>query len=413
MRVRKRARRPFQAAAGQGRRRRDPRAERDMAAEAMAPAEPFGPSGRRRRDPRRIRRAGVISAAGRLRIDRSGRSMGAGRSAGTARPAASAGPELVRIDAPAFWIFVVPDYEGGRLSSHDRDVFGAARRLADRDGGAVVAVVFETGEDLGVAGADRVIRFDDECYAGYAPEARTAALEAVRQQLAPRRVLLPDTTVAGGDLGRRLAAGLGEAPATRVHRLRPDEAVARGDGERSDYSRRPPQIVLLAPECDEPVSDAYVYEARPIDAPELAEVTPGVHDQGLLPVDPGAVPLAEADFVVSAGNGVTDWDAFHALAKALGAAEGGSRVVCDAGSLPRERQVGASGTLIEARCYLAFGISGAPQHLQGIARCEKVVAVNTDLHAEMVKRSDLSAIKDAQQVMPALTRLIEAEARET
>jgi electron transfer flavoprotein alpha subunit len=104
---------------------------------------------------------------------------------------------------------------------------------------------------------------------------------------------------------------------------------------------------------------------------------------------------------------VTDWTAFHALAEVLGAAEGGSRVVCDAGLLPRERQVGASGTLIQARCYLAFGISGAPQHLQGIVRCEKVVAINTDLHAEMVKRGDLSAIKDAQAVMPALTRLLE------
>ena len=85
-----------------------------------------------------------------------------------------------------------------------------------------------------------------------------------------------------------------------------------------------------------------------------------------------------------------------------GAAEGGSRVVCDAGLLPRGRQVGASGSLVEPRCYLAFGIAGAPQHLQGIARCERVLAVNTDLHADMVKRADLAIIADAQEVMPAL-----------
>ena len=117
------------------------------------------------------------------------------------------------------------------------------------------------------------------------------------------------------------------------------------------------------------------------------------------------MPLAEADFIVSAGNGVTDWDAFHQVAAALGAAEGGSRIVCDAGLLPRERQVGASGSLVEPRCYLAFGIAGATQHLQGITRCERVLAVNTDLHAEMVKRADLAIIADAQQVMPALARL--------
>ena len=128
-------------------------------------------------------------------------------------------------------------------------------------------------------------------------------------------------------------------------------------------------------------------------------------DGGLAATDPNAVPLTEADFIVSAGNGVSDWPAFHEVASALGAAEGGSRVVCDAGLLPRGRQVGASGSLVEPRCYLAFGIAGATQHLQGIARCERVLAVNTDLHADMVKRADLAIIADAQEVMPALTRL--------
>jgi electron transfer flavoprotein alpha subunit len=130
-----------------------------------------------------------------------------------------------------------------------------------------------------------------------------------------------------------------------------------------------------------------------------------IEDRGIAATDPNAVPLTEADFIVSAGNGVTDWPGFHEVAAALGAAEGGSRVVCDTGLLPRERQVGASGSLVEPRCYLAFGIAGAPQHLQGILRCERVLAVNTDLHAEMVKRADLAIIADAQSVMPALARL--------
>ena len=123
------------------------------------------------------------------------------------------------------------------------------------------------------------------------------------------------------------------------------------------------------------------------------------------------MPLPEADFIVSAGNGVTDWADFHAVAAALGAAEGGSRVVCDAGMLPRERQVGASGSLVEPRCYLAFGIAGAHQHLQGIVRCERVLAINTDLHAEMVKRADLAIVADAQKVMPALARLAKDRAQ--
>ena len=66
--------------------------------------------------------------------------------------------------------------------------------------------------------------------------------------------------------------------------------------------------------------------------------------------------------------------------------------MADAGHLPRNRQIGASGTLVKPRCYLAFGIAGAIQHLQGIQHCEHVVAVNTNIHAEMVKRSDLAVI---------------------
>ncbi|WP_423823287.1 electron transfer flavoprotein subunit alpha/FixB family protein [Salinisphaera sp. SPP-AMP-43] len=410
MRVRRRARRSLGPAQSH-RPRRDPRQERQWDAVIGATAIAYGPTGYPRRNPRTIRRQAMTSAAGRLRIDRSGRQVGTVGRAGVATAVAQ-GPAITRIEAPDYWIVVVPDYEEGRLSAHDRDVFGAARKLADRDGGAVLAVVFEHGEDLGAAGADRVICFDDSACAGYVPEVRAAAVGAVETEFAPRHLLFPDTIVAAGDIGRRIAASLGVVPATRVHRLRADEAVGRGDGERSDYARTPPRVVLLAPECEEPLGPERCHEGRSVEAPALALGKTMIRDRGLQPVDPGTVPLAEADFVISAGNGVTDWDAFHALAKALGAAEGGSRVVCDAGLLPRERQVGASGTLIEARCYLAFGISGAPQHLQGIARCEKVVAVNTDLHAEMVKRSDLSAIKDAQQVMPALTRLLQAEARD-
>jgi electron transfer flavoprotein alpha subunit len=81
-------------------------------------------------------------------------------------------------------------------------------------------------------------------------------------------------------------------------------------------------------------------------------------------------------------------------------------VVCDAGLMPRAAQVGASGTVLEATCYVALGIAGAPQHLQGVARCEHVVAVNTDLHAAMVERAALAVIQDAQLVMPALLKVL-------
>jgi electron transfer flavoprotein alpha subunit len=425
---------PFEGrAAGTGGRKR---IDRTAPAAGVADAGTDAASGRVRKDPFAAR--GESGASGRKRVDRSAAVQVEAASSGgrtrrdphadrarrrtgeaeavqaVAAPSAPTAPRaaverIKTVDSPACHILVVPDLDDGRLTSHDRDTLGAARILADGLGGAAVAVVFAGPDgprddlDLGAAGADRAMVFADAAFAGYAPEARAAAVAAAAAHLDARHVLLPDTAVGGGDLGRRLAVLLGDRAAGDVQRVAKDRVVRRGGGGRSDFEMAPPRVLLIANEAADPVMDDR-YEARSLD-PAAFEADPRIEDGGLAATDPNAVPLAEADFIVSAGNGISDWEAFHETAAALGATEGGSRVVCDAGLLPRFRQVGASGTLVEPRCYLALGIAGAPQHLQGIQRCERVVAVNTDLYADMVKRADLSIILDAQQVMPALARI--------
>jgi len=364
------------------RRRRDPREERNKRRHVAAPAEPSGA----RRDPRaeRAARRGLTSAP-------------APRA--TVEAATETGIRI--IDAPAFYLLVLADMPDGRLSPHDRDVLGAARGLADSDGGAVVVLTPRTIDDLGTAGADRVV--DAGVQAGsYQPERLVALARAAVQDLQPRHILAPDTLTGAGDVARRLAAAMGLSIAASVFAIDGARIAGRADGGRRDIVRELPRVLLLAPEAAEP-HRGVAHEARAIEVAAV-DVEQTLEDGGLLDIDPNAVPLAEADFIVAAGNGVTDWPAFHRTAAALKAAEGGSRVVCDKGDLPRDRQVGASGTLVEPRCYLAFGIAGAPQHLQGIERCERVIAVNTDLHADMVKRADLAIIQDAQLVMPALAR---------
>jgi electron transfer flavoprotein alpha subunit len=379
--------------------RRDPRAELERRRQRPAPIEaapaPDPSPARPRRDPRAERaqrRAGVVPPT---------------PSAVATPVPETKGPAIRVVEAPACVILAIPDLEDGRLSAHDRDMLGAARGLADSLSAAVVALAClatgESIEDFGAAGIDRLLPARHAAFAGYAPEEKAAAALAAIERLEPRHVLLPDSSIGGGDLARRLAVQLGVRLAANVQRLTADEIACRCDAGRSDILRRPPLVLALAPEAADPVAGVR-HEARALEPVAIA-TTPRLRDGGLAAVDPNAVPLKEADFIVSAGNGVTDWEAFHAVAGALGAAEGGSRVVCDAGLLPRGRQVGASGTLVEPRCYLAFGIAGAPQHLQGITRCERVVAVNTDLHADMVKRADLALIADAQAVMPALARL--------
>ncbi len=336
------------------------------------------------------------------RAERAARAAGGVTAAASGPTQASAAVVTRVVDDPAYLILAVVDAPDGRLSPHDRDVLGAARKLADAGGGAVLALVWSRALDLGAAGADRAMIARAE-----GAEARADLVLAAIERHAPRHVLFPDRVPGGGDIGRRVAASLGERAATNVVEVAQTGIVRRAGA--LEYRLAPPRIMLLAPEAADPVT-AERRGALPVAPPDVAP-TSRVRDEGPVAVDAGAVPLAEADLIVAAGTGVTDWPAFHRLAAALGATEGGSRAVIDAGHLPRDRQVGASGTLVEPRCYLALGIAGAPQHLQGIALCERVVAVNTDLHADMVKRADLAIIADAQAVMPELARFAEARRR--
>ena len=112
--------------------------------------------------------------------------------------------------------------------------------------------------------------------------------------------------------------------------------------------------------------------------------------------------MVEAEFILSAGDGVKDMDTFHRLAKLLNATVGGSRVVVDDGKLPRELQIGATGQIVKASVYLGVGISGAVQHLQGIKDCGYVIAVNIDETCDLVKRADLAVIQDSEIWMQAM-----------
>ncbi|MFC3608538.1 electron transfer flavoprotein subunit alpha [Stutzerimonas tarimensis] len=393
--------------------RRDPRAEwiarnrlHPLHGQLPTTAETrwMGPNGVLRKNPHAV---GFIGPNGLKRIDRSGaQQAGSGR-----RLAATETVQLPLhvIARPAHFICVVPDMVGGRLSSHDRDLLGLARQLAGSEG-AVLAVVFgehkETAFDT--AGVDRLLWLDGNEFQGYAPEQRLQALAAVERQFAPRHWLLPDSRTGGGELGRRLAAVLGERPATRVWQVRDERCIGRAGAGLQDLHRPLARLILAAAECADPVGESR-HQALPVLLDhEVARCLPRIEDLGPVAVDPAVIPMAEAEFILSGGNGVTDWPLFHQAAKALGATEGASRVAVDDGHMPRERQVGATGTWVTARVYLAVGISGAVQHLQGIGACDKVVAINTNPGCDMIKRADLAVIGDSAAILRALVERVAA-----
>jgi electron transfer flavoprotein alpha subunit len=397
-----------------------------------------GPSGLLRKN---VHTIGFIGPNGVKRIDRSGAADSYKQlSRQTAQSGKLAAQEEVllplhKVAHPDFYILVVVDGVSGRLSSHDRDTLGLAHKLATQPAlmeknaiGAVVAVFFDaiSEEKLDTAGIDRLVNFEGNEYQHYNPDQRCADVYRLVNQLNPKHILFPDSIHGGADLGRRLAAKLSTTVASNVWKVNSNQIVCRGSAGKTDISRPITNIMLVLEECCEPISDTR-HECAPLviqNAPDLQSATleqqrkhapehilesdrqQKIEDLGNVSVNPNDINLAEAGFILSGGNGITDWDQFHHAASLLGATEGASRVAVDDGFMPRERQVGATGTWVTANVYVAVGISGAIQHMQGIAKCNKVIAINTDDSCDMVKRADLSAIGDSSAILAALLDLV-------
>lgn len=398
--------------------RRDPRAEW-IARNRLHPlhgtvsageaTEVRGPSGLIRKNPHKV---GFIGPNGIKRIDRlkgNGNTVAMGRR--------SSGPQEVllplhSVEQPDFYIVVVPDMVGGRLTSQDKDILGQAHKLArgiesgNEQKGAVVAVCFGESKEEGfdTAGVDRLILLDSEEYQGFCPEQQLSALVQIEASYQPKHWLFPDSVNGGADLGARLSARLGERPAVQAWQVDHETTVSRGASGSIDISRSTPRILMLVEECADPIDETR-HESLPLALESVPRAIAQLQDQGQVAVDPNAIPLAEAEFILSAGNGIHNWDQFHDTATVLGATEGASRVAVDDGFMPRFRQVGATGTWVTARVYLAVGISGAIQHMQGIGQCDKVIAINTDAGCDMVKRAALSAIGDSEEILSELLKL--------
>ena len=99
------------------------------------------------------------------------------------------------------------------------------------------------------------------------------------------------------------------------------------------------------------------------------------------------------------------------LADAIGgAAVGATRAAVDAGWVPYAYQVGQTGKTVTPEVYVAAGVSGALQHVVGMKKSKRIVAINKDPEAPLMKMADLGVIGDVATVVPALTEEIRRRA---
>jgi electron transfer flavoprotein alpha subunit len=311
-------------------------------------------------------------------------------------------PKPLRTPAnPKAQFLVVAHSDRGALDAHAQQTIAAAAILADAQTSVSVLVLGELNGNLNAAGADEVMVLPSLDFLKFQPDVELAAVAATIATVNPTRIFMPDNLLGDGDLGRRLIAKNKANAATNVVEIDAKHIANYQAGGSVLAQMDLPEIVLLAPNTTD-VELPFTAVAKHVTPTAIGHAKGIYEDCGLQSTVASDIALEEADFIVSAGNGVQNLGTLEKLAHALNASIGASRVVVDDGKMPRDKQIGATGKTVSASAYVAIGISGAVQHLQGIKDCRHVIAINKDASAPIVKRANLSVIGDAEEMMQAL-----------
>ena len=311
-------------------------------------------------------------------------------------------------------VMVLAEHTGKQISDSTYELLGKARELAAALGGvAEVALLGPRDLAAQLGGADVVVSVDHPGLTDYLPEAYEQALLAVVAERAPRLLLMSNATP-GLDLGAALSVRWQAPLAAYVT----DLAAENGTIVATAQILGGKILAEVELPGDRGIATV-VGGAFPAGAgegagtPEIADITPPAAMESLRMtlqqvVEPqaGDVDITAADLLVSVGRGIESSDNLELvteLGDALGVPLSASRPVVDAGWLPKTRQVGKSGLTVKPRAYLAFGISGAPEHLEGMRGAELIIACNTDAGAPIFDVAHYGTTVDLFDLVPALT----------
>lgn len=123
-----------------------------------------------------------------------------------------------------------------------------------------------------------------------------------------------------------------------------------------------------------------------------------------------AKSITESEIIVAGGYGLKSKENFKLiikLANLLKGAFAASRSAVDSGWAPYSHQVGQTGKTVNPKLYLAFGISGAIQHIAGMQSSDYIIAVNSDPDADIFNIADIGICSDALEILPTLIKALE------
>jgi electron transfer flavoprotein alpha subunit len=309
-------------------------------------------------------------------------------------------------------ILAITEQVDGVYKNISFEAISTARIIGEKMGGSVTAAVMGSGVNAIAAtaaeyGAEKIVVADHDGLADGLSDAYTIAAAQLVQNTDPAVVIIGATAL-GKDIAARLSARL-NAPLA-MDCVAVDVADGQVVATRPMYGGKvladvrlagAPAIVAIRPRAMEAVaaSGAGAVESVSVDLDGTALSL--VEKQ----METGKIELTEADVVVTGGRGMggDDFSVVETLANALGGAVGASRSAVDEGWRPVTDQVGQTGKVVSPNLYVACGVSGAIQHLAGMASSRIVVAINKDPDAPIFTKCDYGIVGDLFEVVPALT----------
>lgn len=318
-------------------------------------------------------------------------------------------------------VFVIAEHLEGKLSEVTFEMLGKARSIVPALGGQVIAVLLGHGvtaiaEQLGAA--DQVWVVDDAALEHFIPEQAEQVLKTLLQKEQPALTLVANTS-----MGMDLAAGLSAALDWPLIAYCSDVQVEDGRVLATSQIYGGKIAVEAASESKATIVSVLAgafpaAEGRAANPASIQTVHTGIlasagrtRFKGLTIPEAGDVDITRESLLVSVGRGIGSKDNIELveeLASAIGGAISASRPIIDSGWLPKLRQVGKSGLTVKPKLYLAVGISGAPEHLQGMKDAELIIAINSDPSAPIFEVAHYGVVGDLFDIVPALSEQLAA-----
>ena len=310
-------------------------------------------------------------------------------------------------------ILVYIECRDSNLEKVGLELLGEARKLASEDvkvKGVVVGYKLDkVVKTLKEKDVDEIIVLDDVAFAHYSTSAYASAVYDVIKSEDPNIFLIGATSI-GRDLAPRISARINTGLTADCTKLDIDE-----NGQL--YSTRPafggnlfatiicpdhrPQMSTVRPGVMKRASKgACSFEVKEVkvefEKPQIQVIEEIVEKQTIGKIE-------DANSLVAVGRGCGCDDSISCareLADLLGGSLATSRSLVDEGKLSQDRQVGQTGKTVRPDLYLAFGISGAVQHLAGMEDSDYIIAVNKDKTASIFNVADLGIVGDGNAILP-------------